>query len=162
MNTLPLRKIVSALCCYLALLGFAHAADSDAVPMGDNTYSITRKASSAFHRDTDVLKANAKDAAAKFCAAQSKEMKIISLTSERPLPTLGYAKAKIVFKALAAGDPELTRQPEPTIAISGTQVQANSGDLYSDLIKLDDLRKKGILTDDEFQVEKKKLLKRNR
>ena len=32
---------------------------------------------------------------------------------------------------------------------------------YSELVKLDDLRKKGILTDDEFQAEKKKLLSKS-
>ena len=31
-------------------------------------------------------------------------------------------------------------------------------DLYAQLTKLDDLRKKGILTDEEFQAEKKKIL----
>jgi hypothetical protein len=31
-------------------------------------------------------------------------------------------------------------------------------DVYSELIKLDDLRKKGILTEEEFQLQKKKLL----
>ena len=31
-------------------------------------------------------------------------------------------------------------------------------DLYKELLKLDDLRQRGILTDDEFQAEKKKLL----
>jgi hypothetical protein len=34
-------------------------------------------------------------------------------------------------------------------------------ELYNELVKLDDLRKKGILTDDEFQAEKKKLLSRS-
>jgi Short C-terminal domain len=35
-------------------------------------------------------------------------------------------------------------------------------ELVSELTKLDDLRKKGILTDDEFQLEKKKILSRSR
>ena len=33
-----------------------------------------------------------------------------------------------------------------------------TGDLYTELMKLDDLRKKGILTEEEFEAEKKKLL----
>lgn len=33
-------------------------------------------------------------------------------------------------------------------------------DLYAELTKLDDLRKRGILTEDEFAVQKKKLLER--
>ena len=162
MKSTPLGQVFSAFCLFLALFTAAAAAEPVVVSMGDNTYSITRQAGSAFSRDTDVLKASAKADAAKYCAAQGKEMKIISLTSERPWPTLGYASAKIVFKAFNAGDPELTRAPEaaPTITVSGTQVQAGSDDMYSELIKLDDLRKKGILTDDEFQAQKKKVLKR--
>jgi hypothetical protein len=38
-----------------------------------------------------------------------------------------------------------------------SQKQATD-DLYTELTKLDDLRKKGILTDEEFQAQKKKLL----
>jgi len=34
-------------------------------------------------------------------------------------------------------------------------------DLYKELLKLDDLRKQGLLTDAEFEAEKKKLLERN-
>jgi len=37
---------------------------------------------------------------------------------------------------------------------------AQRADLYQELLKLDDLRQKGILTDDEFDAEKKKLLER--
>jgi hypothetical protein len=35
---------------------------------------------------------------------------------------------------------------------------APAGDLYSDLKKLDELRKNGILSEEEFQVQKKRLL----
>ena len=34
-------------------------------------------------------------------------------------------------------------------------------DIYSELIKLDDLRKRGIITDEEFNVRKKKILNEN-
>jgi hypothetical protein len=52
--------------------------------------------------------------------------------------------------ATPAGPPaKETRPVEPT----GTRT-----DLYNELIKLDDLRKRGILTDAEFQAQKKKLL----
>ena len=41
------------------------------------------------------------------------------------------------------------------------QVQNSGGqaDLYTELLKLDDLRKKGVLTDTEFDTEKARLLK---
>jgi hypothetical protein len=37
-----------------------------------------------------------------------------------------------------------------------------TGDLYTELIKLDELRKRGILTEEEFQAEKKKVLSRSK
>lgn len=43
----------------------------------------------------------------------------------------------------------------------GTKVKIeDSGDLYTELMKLDQLRKDGIITDQEFETQKKKLLER--
>ena len=45
--------------------------------------------------------------------------------------------------------------------VKAPEEQAPPGDLYKELLKLDDLRKRGILSDAEFEQEKKKLLDRN-
>jgi putative oligomerization/nucleic acid binding protein len=152
----------------LASAGFASSAPSAPVSLGNNTYSITCEASNAFQRDVDKLKAEATDAANNFCAQQGKQMKQLSLTGKLPFFSTGYAKAKIVFMALNPGDPELTMPvtPEGTIAPAAVMAPAplprlSTDELYSELVKLDDLRKKGILSDDEFQAEKKKLLSRS-
>jgi hypothetical protein len=134
--------------------------------MGDNTWSITCEASSAFHRDLYKLKQEATEAATKFFADQGRQLKVISLTGKVPVFAMGYAKAKIVFKALNAGDPELTAPAyvpgAPTqVVYAPVEKRLTTDELYSELVKLDDLRKKGILTDDEFQAEKKKLLSRS-
>jgi hypothetical protein len=152
------------------------------VSMGDNTFSITCEAPNAFHRDLDKLKDEATDAASKYCADQGKQMKLISLTGKVPVFGMGYAKAKIVFKALSPGDPELAANGSvaasaapamyaaaPTVYAAAPAAYAapaplphlSTDELYSELVKLDDLRKKGILSDDEFQAEKKKLLSRS-
>jgi hypothetical protein len=160
---------VSLLC--LASTAFASSPPPTPVSLGNNTYSITCEASNAFHRDLDKLKSDATDLANQFCAEQGKQMKLLSLTGKVPMFATGYAKAKIVFKALNAGDPELTMavSPEGTIVVPVAVAQAapaapphlSTDELYTELVKLDDLRKKGILTDDEFQAEKKKLLNRS-
>lgn len=151
---------------YLAFLaGAAASSKSVLVEMGDNTYSITREAKTAFNRDTEKLKAEAEEDAAKFCTARGKQLKVVALTVERPFYTLGFSKAKIIFKALDAGDAELTREPAPIPAVNlsaAGPVSGPSGDLYTELLKLDDLRKKGILTDAEFESEKKKVLRRSK
>jgi len=130
------------------------------VPQGDNTYSITREAGSAFNRDINKLKAEVQADATKFCAEQGKELKVVSLTAEKPFFSTGYCKAKIVFKALNPGEAEATAVATGVTAAAPRP--SPTGDLYADLIKLDDLRKKGILTEDEFQSEKKKILDRSK
>ena len=151
-----------------ALLGCASTtkvAPAEVVPLGNNTYSITRSATNGFTRDTDVLKAQAQEDAAAFCASKGKQLKVISLTQEKPLPTTGFVKAKLVFQALDAGAPELTggapAVPAPFVATAEPPVPSVDV-LVTELTKLDDLRKKGILTDDEFAAEKKKVLSRSK
>jgi hypothetical protein len=146
--------------------------------MGNNTYSITRVARHALDRDMDALKAEATEDATRFCAARGKQLKVVSMKEEKPWISVGYFKATIVFKALNAGDPELTAAPASYAAGQPPAYMASSpqpapaptaapekpvttGDLYNALMQLDDLRKKGILTDEEFQSEKQKVLKRS-
>ena len=109
--------------------------------MGNNTYSITREANSIFDRKIKELRAQAMDDAAKFCASQGKQLKVLSVAEDPSIFLLGFINVKIVFKALDAGDPELTAP----IEVDGKKAPKN--DYYSELIRLDDLRKRGILTD---------------
>jgi hypothetical protein len=162
-NAKTLLKIFS-----VSLLGLAFAARASAhddvgspVSLGNNTFSITAEAGNALMRDTDKLKAEASDAASNYCAAQGKVLKVVSLNTKSPRFSLGYCSAKIVFLALNPGDPALL-PPPPVVAVDSTVAAApralTTDELVSELTKLDDLRKKGILTDDEFQSEKKKVL----
>jgi hypothetical protein len=163
-NSKTLGRIFMALCLCAALT--VRASDpqdlGDVVSMGNDTYSITREARNAFTRDTDRLKSDVSDAAARFCAAQGRQLKVISLTGNVPLFGTGYAKVKIIFQSLNAGDPGLSSQPAyaqvAPAAAPPAEKSLSTDDLVAALTKLDDLRKRGILTDDEFQSEKKKLL----
>jgi hypothetical protein len=147
---------VSMVC--IALTGCATSAPSP-VSIGNNTYVVTRTAKSGFTLDTDELKAEAMQDATKFCAAQGKQLKIVTLTEIKPkYYTQDFASVKIVFKALDAGDPELRSEPVLTER-SGTSLSTDA--VYDALNKLDDLRKRGILTEEEFQVEKQKVLSRS-
>lgn len=56
-------------------------------------------------------------------------------------------KAEVTTREERA-DPEAKKEP----------ASAEKKDLYTELMKLDDLRKRGILTEEEFQAEKRKLL----
>jgi Short C-terminal domain len=158
----PLHWILSASFLCVALIGRASSHDTvgNPVSMDNHTYSITCEATNAFMRDEDVLKADASAAAAKFCAAQGKQLKVISITSKMPNFSLGYGRVKITFMALDANDPMLLATVSPAGEMVPARAPRNltTDELVAELTKLDDLRKKGILTDEEFQAEKKKVL----
>jgi len=164
-----LGKIFAALSVSAAVTVASYASSTKLVAVGDNTYEVTRQASTGFTRNTEKLKAEAQNDAAKYCADHGKQLKIVDVIVDRPFYATGFSSAKIVFMALDAGDPALTAKPVPApIAglaagtADGSTGQTLTGDLYSDLLKLDDLRKKGILTEKEFKAEKKKILDRSR
>lgn len=75
-----------------------------------------------------------------------------------PIPVIGPAFGAVVGAGLGVYK-NLTKKGSP--AIASTQVldrPALITDLHAELIKLEDLRIKQILTDDEFLIEKKRLL----
>jgi hypothetical protein len=136
--------------------------------LGNNTYAATREAGNTFMRDLDQLKAEAMADAQAYCAKLHKELKVVSTTAKKPKVMLtGFASAKVVFKALDANDPELTAPNVAPTADGGSSnpvaapaARTPTDTLYNDLMKLDDLRKRGILTEEEFQAQKKKLLEK--
>ncbi len=138
------------------------------VPLGHDTYALTRWANNGFVRNTGKLKQQALEDAAAYCAKLHKEMKVLSTEAKHPfVPLTGFAHAKVVFKALDANSPEL--HARTTEAVPGTEpvpaaVAAPPPDatdrLYSDLTKLEDPRKRGILTQEEFDTLKKRLLEK--
>lgn len=163
---IPLGRILSLFAVGIALLGcpvFSHAKSksSEVTPVGENTFSITRTAGTGFTRDTDQLKAEVEADAAKYCAGLGKQMKVVDLSAKRPFWGTGYSSATIVFKALSASEIEQANSA-PSAAAATSERPSMTGDLYNDLTKLDDLRKKGILTEEEFQSEKKKVLARSK
>jgi len=73
-------------------------------------YTVTRKATSAFERNTEAMTAQAKEDAAHFCAAQGKQLRVLDVVVDKPFYATGYASAKVVFKAVNPGEP-LTSEP---------------------------------------------------
>ncbi|HWA87968.1 MAG TPA: SHOCT domain-containing protein [Opitutus sp.] len=162
--------LAAVVCLGLATTALASSTLSQPQSLGDNLYAITNTARTAFSRDVDALRGGAVAAAKKFCAARGDTMKIVSAVTDTPRFGLGYYSVKLIFKPLKAGDPELTEpasaQPSPAPAaiapapgIPVANSPTGTGDYYNDLLKLDDLHKRGIITDQEFERQKKKILK---
>lgn len=172
MRTPPLTRLFAITALSLALpLSVWAASVSKLESMGDNTYAITRTATSGFDRDVRKFRQEAEQDAVNYCTSRGKMLKVVALTSDRPHFGGGFASARIIFRALEAGDPALTTVEAPVPAAAapgaGPSVAASpgvlptyAGDLYSEILKLDDLRKRGLLTDKEFEQQKKKLLKK--
>ena len=104
--------------------------------------------------------------------AESKGKVMMPLaTNERPATFSSNASFELQFRVVAADDPEVKRvhlTPIPDMVIEKNErirvdvhskdENTKSPDIYTDLMKLDDLKKKGIITDSEFEREKKHIL----
>lgn len=75
-----------------------------------------------------------------------------------PIPIIGPIAGATVGATLGIYK-NLTRSGQPSN--ESTSNQKTQVDLYSEMLKLDDLRQKGILSDDEFSSMKENLLKSN-
>lgn len=120
--------------------------------VGEGTFRVTCSGKSKFTRDTAKLKDAATAEATRYCEERGKYLKIISTSEHKGMYLIGDMPSfTLVFRPVDIPD-ALTVRP------SAVPV-AESGDFYTMLLKLDDLRKKGILTDEEFQTEKSKILR---
>ena len=148
-----------------AVANCARAVEISPITPGEkDTYSITAKASNKFTRDTDKLKSQAMEAATKFCAKDGKQLKVLSVTEDKSMYLVGpYAQVTLTFKALSPGDLELA-PPQGEVVATKPAVPASPAteQLYADITRLNELRKQGLLSDAEFEVEKKKILDRSK
>ena len=162
---MPIKYLGRFLLMFAAVLAANCAWADDAprvVPLGNNDYSITVKATHKFTRNTEKLKEQAMAAATQFCAKEGKQLKVVSVKEDKSFFMVGdFAQATLTFKALSPGDPELNAPAEAQGRPAMTEGLTTEA-LYADLLKLDDLHKKGILTDAEFDAEKKKVLARSK
>jgi hypothetical protein len=156
----------------LAFLLSACAAWAQSEPkfesLGDDTYTVSVHATHKFTRNTRKLTDAATEAAEAFCAKEGKVMKLVSVEDKRGMYGVGgFANTTVTFKALRPDDPLLAAPPATyapaTMAAPPPPPPATPTDThYDELIKLDELRKRGILTDEEFEAEKKKVLARSK
>ena len=161
-----MNKIVIVAAVFLA----GCASNSGVTPIGQDTYMVSRQAATGFS-GSGVLKAEAFQEASQYCAKLGKSLQVVSTHEASPPYILAnFPKAEIQFMCLDTKDAELNRpklRKEPGTVVEVKQEirskddSVKSKDVYAELIKLDDLRKKGILNEVEFEVQKKKLLNAN-
>jgi len=157
----------------LASVFLAGCSTLGVVQLSSDTYMLSRVEGKEGNGDVAALRAAVVKDANDFAARKGKVAIPLS-TYTSPAAPGHLASVEYQFKLLAKDDPEAkaaTLTPAAEAAERTETFPGNPGimgeapkppDLYAELIKLDDLRKKGIITDAEFESEKKKLLNRSR
>lgn len=158
----------------LSLLLFGCFA-SNMVKLSPDTYMVrVEDHAGIFAFNRGKLKSRAIQEANDFAASKGKIAIPVSIESH-PVGVLGdWAAVEYQFRVVSKDDPEAKRTsltPKADVVIETTsEISADiktkdqsekNKDVYTELIKLDDLRKKGIITEAEFETQKKKLLSGN-
>ncbi|NDP37378.1 MAG: SHOCT domain-containing protein [Rhodoferax sp.] len=150
----------------------AGCANPGVVQLSPDTYILSREDHAGIFGSSSSLKAGVIADANAFAASHGKVAIPISV-HEKPVGNTpgSWAKFDYQFRVLDKNDPEVRRTSlvqradvviEKTEKISAdvrTKEQTSKPkDTYSELIKLDDLREKGILSETEFAAQKQRLL----
>jgi len=147
----------------------------DVVKMSPDTYMVRVEDHGgifAFNRGN--LKPRAIQEANNFAASKGKIAIPINMESH-PVGVLGdWAAVEYQFRVVSEDDPEAQRtsltpradmviekNSDISVDIKSKDQSEKTKDLYTELIKLDDLKKKGIISETEFETQKKKLLEEN-
>jgi hypothetical protein len=155
-------------------------ANPEIVEVSPGTYLLARTDRAGMFGNASAMKVDVIREANEFAASKGKVVVLLSLR-ETPMRVGQYASIEYQFRLADTDDPQATSGtslsphistlPSTDVVIETTDKLSTenhaegdidkSKDVYDELIKLDDLRKRGILTDEEFDAEKKELLDGN-
>lgn len=145
------------------------------VQLSPDTYLLTRTDRAGMFGNASKMKADVLREAAEFAESRDK-VAVTVLLRETPMRVGQCASIEYQFRLVDKNDPEATSArapliPQPEVGTENTENinldihtdddDEKDGDIYAQLLKLDDLRQRGILTDAEFDAEKRKLLEGN-
>jgi hypothetical protein len=165
MSTIKLTSIALA-----TSLGACAAADI--VPMGTDTYMISQTSAGGMFTNMGTLKSEVIQRANSFAESKGKVAIPVAAKEQPPYPGR-MPNFEYQFKLVDRSDPRATggglikspdmvienRGQAPSIVVNPpSRETVRSPDIYTELLKLDDLRKRGIITDAEFETQKKRLL----
>ncbi|MBF0569805.1 MAG: SHOCT domain-containing protein [Candidatus Omnitrophica bacterium] len=149
-------KKFAILCCFF-LVG---CANTGITQLSSDTYAITGSNFQGIFTNVAALKAKTIQEANEFAAAQGKVAVIQSYKLHRPLVG-SFTRVKYQFKLVDKKDAEKARAEAEGVSRNDSLARgetAKASDLYEELLKLEELRKKNLLTEEEFQNQKKRLL----
>jgi hypothetical protein len=133
------------------------------VQMAPDTYFLSRADHGGIFGNAETMTADVIGEATQFAQERGKVAVPISLNTTPAFPG-HFATVRYQFRLVDQDSPEARRatlSPVPNVRIETPPTSAPSPpskDIYAELLRLDDLRKRGVLTDNEFEVQKRKLL----
>lgn len=155
---------------FISVLTLAGCANPGIVKLSPDTYMLAKADRGGIFGNASALKAEVIQEANSF-AEQMGKVAIPIAASEVGLAPGRFATFEYQFRVVDKSDPEARRtslvpranlvveKTEKIVADIKTKDQTiKPKDTYAELIKLDDLRKRGILNEEEFNVQKAKLL----
>lgn len=150
-------------------------ANPGVVKLSPDTYMISKQDHGGIFGNAGALKADVIREANAFAESQGK-VAIPVTANEIPMGRGPgqFARFDYQFRVVDKNDPEARRTallPRPDVVIDQTSRSTvdvrvkdqtdKPKDIYAELVKLDDLRKRGIISEAEFDAQKKKLLSGN-
>ena len=116
---------------------------SGIIQVTPDIYKVSRKSAGGIFTDTAKLRDEVIQEANAFAASKGKVAVEVATHSEHPLVG-GLPSFEYEFRLVDKTSAESVSQKQP--------------DLYTEILKLDDLRKKGLISDAEYEAQKLKLL----
>ncbi len=125
------------------------------VQLAPGTYTLTRVDRAGIWGNREKLKAGVIREANQFATAQGKVAIPVSENTTPNYP-MHCATYEYQFRLVAKNDPAI----KTAVLVQRSDEPSDLSGLSTELSKLDDLRKRGVLTSAEFDAAKKKLLDR--
>lgn len=152
---------------YIAFALFlSGCASSGVVSVGQDTFMVAKQSSTGFHSASSV-KAEIFAEANTYCLGKGKAIQPVSDQGVDGVPGRSFASAELVFRCLENGDSDLkrpTRKPVANVRIEQTikgeaSAPSSGDDTYGKLLKLKSLLDGKVITQEEFDEQKRKILK---
>jgi hypothetical protein len=171
------RLVLAALLLVSAFAMTGCVSSSGVVPTGPDTFMVSHSEKGT--KLGPAMKAAALEEANAYCKSRGKVMKVIGSSQKDMVLFTSDAYAEVHFKALDPNDPEATAPTDTglltnrvfkgdehyqsvSVEIDKRETNAAAKDTLAEIERLGDLLKKGLITQEEFDSEKKKLLKSRR
>lgn len=148
--------------CVVGCLVISGCTTSNIIKTGTDVYMVT---SSGAGFSSAGVRSNVFDAANKFCGKKGQLIQPVSFESEKGKLASHPPSAELMFKCINKGEEidssSLTESKQLKIDQYVTikeSKQTVKKDIYTELMKLNELKEKGIISEEEFKTEKSKIL----